>query len=56
VFDALKEEYPVSDVEDVSISIDNTGYKPNLSFLERISFGPGRKTRTITVHGDIRFW
>ena len=35
VLDALKEEYPVSDVEDVStIIFYTTGYKPSLSFLE----------------------
>ena len=34
VFDALQKEYPVSDVEDVSIIIFCTGYKPNMSFID----------------------
>ena len=34
VFDALEEDEPVPDAEDVSIIIFCTGYKPNLSILE----------------------
>ena len=34
VFAALKEKYPISDVEDVSIIIFCTGYKPNFSFID----------------------